>query len=82
LIGSLRVWRASLSAGFVGAFASQLWFIGFSLTTAANVRTLALVEVMMAQAVSHRLLAHRTTRREWIGMALIVAGVALLLAGS
>jgi len=82
LIGSLRVWRSSLGAGFLGAFASQFWFIGFSLTTAANVRTLALVEVMMAQAVAHRLLAHRTTRRELVGMILIVVGVALLLAGS
>jgi drug/metabolite transporter (DMT)-like permease len=82
LIGSLRVWRSSLGAGFLGAFASQFWFIGFSLTTAANVRTLALVEVMMAQVVSHRLLAHRTTRRELFGMILIITGVALLLAGS
>jgi drug/metabolite transporter (DMT)-like permease len=82
LIGSLRVWRASLGAGFLGATASQFWFIGFSLTAAANVRTLALVEVMMAQAVSHRLLGQRTTRRELAGMALIVAGVVLLLAGA
>ena len=82
LIGSLRVWRASLGAGFLGAPASQFWFISFSLTAAANVRTLALVEVMMAQAVSHRLLGQRTTRRELAGMALIVAGVVLLLAGA
>jgi len=80
LIGSLRVWRASLGAGFLGALASQFWFIGFALTTAANVRTLALVEVLMAQAVSHRLFSQATSRREVLGMALIVGGVALLLA--
>jgi drug/metabolite transporter (DMT)-like permease len=79
LIGSLREWRSSLFAGFLGALASQFWFIGFALTAAANVRTLALVEVLMAQAVSHRLLSEGTTRRELVGMALIVAGVALLL---
>jgi drug/metabolite transporter (DMT)-like permease len=79
LIGSLREWRSSLVAGFLGALASQFWFIGFALTAAANVRTLALVEVLMAQAVSHRLLSEGTTRRELLGMALIVAGVALLL---
>jgi drug/metabolite transporter (DMT)-like permease len=79
LIGSLREWRSSLSAGFLGALASQFWFTGFALTAAANVRTLALVEVLMAQAVSHRLLAEGTSRRELVGMALIVAGVALLL---
>jgi drug/metabolite transporter (DMT)-like permease len=81
LIGSLRVWRPSLGAGFLGALASQFWFIGFSLTTAANVRTLALVEVLMAQAVSHRVFSQATSRREVAGMVLIVVGVVLLLAG-
>jgi drug/metabolite transporter (DMT)-like permease len=80
LVGSFRAWRPSLGAGFLGALASQFWFIGFSLTTAANVRTLALVEVVMAQVVSHRVMAQRTTRRELVGMAFIVGGVALLLA--
>jgi drug/metabolite transporter (DMT)-like permease len=80
LAESFRVWRTSLGAGFLGALASQFWFIGFSLTTAANVRTLALVEVLMAQAVSHRFLAQATTRREIVGMALILGGVGLLLA--
>ena len=79
LFGSLRVWRASLGAGFLGALASQFWFIGFALTAAANVRTLALVEVLMAQAVSRQLLAQGMSRRELLGMGLIVGGVALLL---
>src|SRR5690606_39074563 len=42
--GSLRVWRESLGAGFLGAFATASWFTAFSLTAAANVRTLGLVE--------------------------------------
>ncbi len=79
LVASFAAWRPSLGAGFLGALASQFWFIGFALTTAANVRTLALVEVLMAQAVSHRFLAQVTTRRELFGMALILAGVGLLL---
>lgn len=79
LRASLAAWRPSLGAGFLGALASQLWFLGFALTTAANVRTLALVEVLMAQAVSHRFLAQSTTRRELAGMGLILGGVALLL---
>lgn len=80
LMGSLRAWRASLFAGFLGALASQFWFIGFALTAVANVRTLALVEVLMAQIVTHRLLSEPTTGRELAGMALIVGGVGLLLA--
>jgi drug/metabolite transporter (DMT)-like permease len=79
LMASFKAWRPSLGAGFLGALASQFWFIGFALTTAANVRTLALVEVLMAQAVSHRFLAQATTRRELAGMLLILAGVGLLL---
>jgi len=79
LVASFEAWRPSLGAGFLGALASQFWFIGFALTTATNVRTLALVEVLMAQAVSHRFLAQTTTRREMIGMALILGGVGLLL---
>lgn len=80
--GSLRVWRSSLLAGFLGAFASQFWFIGFSLTSAANVRTLALVEVLFAQGVSRKLFGQDTSPREWAGMGLIVLGVGLLLAGA
>jgi len=81
LLGSLRVWRPSLFAGFLGAFASQFWFIGFALTSAANVRTLALVEVIFAQIVSQKLFSQTTSRREFAGMALIVGGVGLLLLG-
>src|SRR5690606_8395362 len=78
-IQSLRVWRQSLAAGFLGALASQFWNIGFSLTSAANVRTLALVEVVMAQIVSRRIFSQHAGARELIGMSLIVIGVALLL---
>lgn len=79
LTASLSVWRSSLFAGFMGAFASQFWFIGFSLTAAANVRTLGLVEMIFAQVVTRGLLSETTTKRELIGMALILIGVAALL---
>ena len=79
LLQSLTLWRQSLLAGFFGAFASQFWFLGFSLTPAANVRTLGLVEVLFAQIVAHRVLRQHTTAREAIGIVLVVAGVALLL---
>jgi drug/metabolite transporter (DMT)-like permease len=79
LVGSLRQWRSSLLAGFLGALASQFWFIGFALTSAANVRTLALVEVPFAYAVSHAAFSQTASRREIAGMGLIVIGVALLL---
>lgn len=79
LIGSLRHWRPSLLAGFLGALASQFWYIGFALTSAANVRTLALVEVPLAYGVSYAVFGQRPSRREIAGMALIAIGVGLLL---
>lgn len=78
LRGMTQEWRASLGAGFLGALASQFWFLGFALAPAADVRTVALVEVVLAALVGRR-------RREAVapgqlaGMALIVAGVAWLL---
>lgn len=79
LLKSLTLWRQSLFAGFMGAFASQFWFLGFSLTSAANVRTLGLIEVLFAQAVSRRVFAEVASVRELAGMALVVAGVGVLL---
>ncbi|WP_284165328.1 DMT family transporter [Frigidibacter sp. SD6-1] len=79
LVASFRVWRASLGAGFLGAFASEFWFLGFALTAAANVRTLALIEVIFAQAVSVWWFGQDVSRRQWVGMTVIVLGVGLLL---
>jgi drug/metabolite transporter (DMT)-like permease len=74
-----RAWRPSLFAGFMGAFASEFWFLAFALTTAANVRTLGLVEVLFAQLISTFVFGQKTSRREGIGIALLVLGVALLM---
>lgn len=79
LRASLAAWRASLAAGFLGALASQFWFIGFSLTSAANVRTLALVEVFMARLAGRRLFHESGTIWDGLGMALVVVGVAIVL---
>jgi drug/metabolite transporter (DMT)-like permease len=79
LFKSFSVWRVSLGAGFFGALASQFWFLGFALTSAANVRTLALVEVLLAQLVQGHMFAQRGTRQDLIGMALIVVGAGALI---
>jgi drug/metabolite transporter (DMT)-like permease len=74
-----KAWRPSLFAGFMGAFASEFWFLGFAITSAANVRTLALVEVLFAQGVTHFIFKQPTSRREIVGIVLVVLGVALLV---
>jgi drug/metabolite transporter (DMT)-like permease len=74
-----RAWRPSLFAGLLGALASQFWFLAFALATAASVRTLALVEVLFAQAISRFVFKQATSPREAVSIALIVAGVVLLI---
>jgi drug/metabolite transporter (DMT)-like permease len=76
----LGLWRPSMLAGFMGAFASQFWFLAFALTAAANVRTLALVEVLFAQGVAYYSFKQPLSARELSGIVLIVVGVALLVA--
>lgn len=79
LRASFGAWRSSLGAGFLGAFASQFWFLGFALTSAANVRTLALAEVIFAATVAWIWFHQKPTIRQGLGMGLIILGVGLLL---
>jgi drug/metabolite transporter (DMT)-like permease len=79
LIAILKAWRPSMLAGFMGALASQFWFLAFAITSAANVRTLALVEVLFAQAISRFSFRQPTAPREALGIALMVMGVVLLI---
>jgi uncharacterized membrane protein len=74
----LTLWRPSLFAGFMGAAASAGWFTAFALSTAAHVRTLGLVELLFSYAISLKLFRERFTRREIIGMALLMAGLVLV----
>jgi len=79
LAAIVKAWRPSMFAGFMGATASEFWFLAFALTSVANVRTLALVEVLFAQAISYFVFKQATTKRDALGVALIVLGVALLI---
>ena len=74
-----EAWKPSMFAGFMGAFASEFWFLAFAIATAASVRTLALVEVLFAQAVTRFVFKQPTTTREVVGIVLVVVGVVLLV---
>ncbi|MBH0113533.1 EamA/RhaT family transporter [Novosphingobium sp. YJ-S2-02] len=77
--GSVRHWKLSVPAGALGAVASAGWFIAFSLTIAANVRTLALIEMPVVAIVSRYVSGRWLSAREWTGFVLITLGVALLM---
>jgi drug/metabolite transporter (DMT)-like permease len=79
-VGSLREWRTSLGAGLAGAASSAFWFGAFALTPASNVRTLGLIELPMVALASGRLTGKAMARHELVGLAVVMAGVALLLA--
>lgn len=70
-----RQWRLSFASGFLGASTSELWFLAFSLERAAPVRTVGLIEVLFAGAVSRRLFSQRTRTIEWVGIGLVIAGI-------
>lgn len=79
LVAIAKAWRPSLFAGFMGALASQFWFLAFALQSAALVRTVALIEILFALFVSRRIFDQRLGSREALGILLLVAGVAALL---
>ncbi|MEJ8839554.1 DMT family transporter [Ramlibacter sp. AN1133] len=78
LRATATAWRISTVAGAAGALASIGWFTAFALTTAANVRTLGMVEVVFSYLVSRRLLREKLARSEQRGLALVVIGLLAL----
>ena len=78
-VAIMEAWRSSLFAGFMGALASQLWFVAFALSEAAPVRTLALIEAPMAQVVSLKMFREPPSLGEGLGMILIVFAAGILV---
>lgn len=78
----LGAWRPSLVPGAAGSFSSALLFTGFALgPSAAAVKTVQLVDVLIAWGVSRRLFRETATPVEILGAALVLAGaLAVLLA--
>jgi drug/metabolite transporter (DMT)-like permease len=78
VVRTLRAWRVSLFAGFMGAAASAAWFSAFAIQSVTYVRTLGLTEMLFSYVVSRRVFRERLTRREIGGMLMIVAGVVVI----
>jgi drug/metabolite transporter (DMT)-like permease len=78
LRATVRAWRISAVAGAMGALASIGWFTAFALTTAVNVRTLGMVEVVFSYLVSRRFLREKLAPAEQGGLALVVVGLLAL----
>jgi drug/metabolite transporter (DMT)-like permease len=77
----LREWRKSLFAGLMGATASACWFTAMAVEPAANVRTLALVEILFGYAIARRFFREHLNRTELAGMLLLMVGLVVVTLG-
>ena len=75
VVAVLKAWRLSLLAGMMGALASAGWFTAMALEPVANVRTLGLTELLFSLVVSQRVFRESLSRREMIGLALVLIGL-------
>jgi drug/metabolite transporter (DMT)-like permease len=80
LRATATAWRVSTAAGMAGALASIGWFTAFALTSAANVRTLGMVEVVFSYLVARRFMQEKLAPAMQAGLLLVVAGLAVLCA--
>ena len=75
-------WRVASLAGLTGTLASAGWFTAMTLTVAAYVRTLGLVELLFTFAIGRVVFRETPAPRELAGALLLAAGIALLLNAS
>jgi drug/metabolite transporter (DMT)-like permease len=78
----IRTWRVSALAGLASVLGSGCWFTAMTLQQVAYVRTLGLVELLATFAFSVLWFREKTRPTEVMGIALIVASVAMILNAS
>ena len=74
-------WRSGAWVGALSACGSACWFAGFALAPVALIRTVGQVDVVFTLLFSRFYLRETLRRSDATGLALIVAGVILVLVG-
>jgi drug/metabolite transporter (DMT)-like permease len=77
----LKSWPRGLWVGAAGMAASAGWFTAMTLQNAAYVRAVGQVELFFSFAASTLIFGERSTRREILGVSLLILGVVGLLLG-
>lgn len=77
----LRSWRVSSLVGLAGMLASAGWFTAMTIQNAAYVRALGQIELIFTFIFSYFIFGERSNRLELIGIALVTAGILILLVG-
>ncbi len=75
----LSAWRTTALVGLTGMLGSLGWFTAFTLQNAAYVRALGQVELIFSFAVAVLVFREKVTAREMAGIALLGAGVVVLV---
>lgn len=75
---TMRAWRPALWVGVFSLLGSIGWAWAFTLESAAKVRTLGQVELIMAFVIAHVTLRERHTRADYLASATVLAGVAIV----
>jgi len=75
----LRQWRLCLFVGITSVLGSIGWFTAASFQNAAYVKALGQVEFFITLFITYRIFKEKISAVEYVGMALIVASVLILL---
>jgi len=75
---TLRAWRPALWVGVFSLLGSIGWAWAFTLESAAKVRTLGQVELIIAFAIAHVTLHERHTRADRLASATVLVGVSIV----
>jgi len=81
LRAAFATWRQSAWVGTLSACGSACWFSAFALAPVALVRSLGQVEMVFTLLFSRFYLKEKLRRGDVAGLVLVVAGVALIVAG-
>jgi len=79
---AFTTWRSSALVGTLSAAGSACWFIAFAMTEVALVRSVGQVELVFTLLFSRFYLKETLGPGEIVGLALVVAGVLLIVAAS
>lgn len=72
-------WQKPALVSLMSVVGSACWFVAMTMQTVAYVRTLGQIELVFTFLISYFVFRERTNRSELMGIALIIAGLVLLL---
>jgi len=78
ITATVRAWRPARWVGVCSLLGSIGWAWAFTLESAAKVRTLGQVELIIAFAIAHITLGERHTRTDYLASATVLAGVVVV----